>query len=108
MNVELMKGIASVSGTVSRYRDGRKLVARTYKRTGKTCFYVVDPRRRRTRSVFPTNGKSGLRLEGNPRVLAARSNFGTIASEVARRLKAGDTRPRSVIWKEVATTLSAE
>ena len=108
MDVELIKGIASVSGTVSRFRDGRKLVARTYKRTGKTCFYVVDPRRRRTRSVFPTNGKSGLRLEGNPRVLAARSNFGAIASEVARRLREGDTRPRSIIWKEVASTLFAE
>ena len=35
MDVELIKGIASVSGTVSRFRDGRKLVARTYKRTGK-------------------------------------------------------------------------
>ena len=94
MNVELMKGIASMSGTVSRYRDGRKLVARTYKRTGKTCFYVVDPRNRRTK---PTSSE-----------LKARSNFGAIASEVARKIKAGDTRLRSVIWKEVASTLSAE
>lgn len=93
MNVELMKGIASISGTVSRYRDGRKLVARTYKRTGKTCFYVVDPRRR----TKPTKSE-----------LKARSNFGAIASEVARRLKAGDTRPRSIIWKEVASTFAAE
>ena len=94
MNVELMKGIASVSGTVSRYRDGRKLVARTYKRTGKTCFYVVDPRRRRNK---PTKSE-----------IKARSNFGAIASEVARRLREGDTRPRSVIWKEVASTFAAE
>ena len=93
MDVELIKGIASVSGTVSRFRDGRKLVARTYKRTGKTCFYVVDPRRR----TKPTKSE-----------LKARSNFGAIASEVARRLREGDTRPRSIIWKEVASTLAAE
>ena len=90
MDVELIKGIASVSGTVSRFRDGRKLVARTYKRTGKTCFYVVDPRRR----TKPTKSE-----------LQARSAFGTIASEVARRMREGDTRPRSVIWKEVAASL---
>ena len=94
MNVELMKGIASISGTVGRYRDGRKLVARTYKRTGKTCFYVVDPRRRSTK---PTKSE-----------IKARSNFGAIASEVARRLREGDTRPRSIIWKEVASTFAAE
>ena len=90
MNVELIKGIASVSGTVSRFRDGRKLVARTYKRTGKTCFYVVDSRHR----TKPTKSE-----------LKARSAFGTIASEVARRMREGDTRPRSVIWKEVAASL---
>ena len=94
MNVELIKGIASISGTVSCYRDGRKLVARTYKRTGKTCFYVVDPHRRRSKP-----SKSELK---------ARSNFGAIASEVARRLREGDTRPRSIIWKEVASTFAAE
>ena len=94
MNVELMKGIASVSGTVSRYRNGRVLVARTYKRTGKTCFYVVDPRRSRSK---PTKSE-----------IKARSSFGAIASEVARRLREGDTRPRSVIWKEVASTFAAE
>ena len=89
MDVELIKGIASVSGTVSRFRDGRKLVARTYKRTGKTCFYVVDPRHRESE-------------------IKARFSFGAIASEVARRLREGDTRPRSIIWKEVASTLFAE
>lgn len=93
MNVELIKGIASMSGTVSRYRDGRLLVARTYKRTGKTCFYVIDPRRRRSK---PTSSE-----------LKVRSVFGLVAPEVARRIKDGDTRPRSVIWKEVASTLSA-
>ena len=94
MDVELIKGIASLSGTVSRYRDGRVLVARTYKRTGKTCFYVVDPRRRRTK---PTSSE-----------LKARSTFGAVASEVARRMKNGDTRPRAEVWKEVAKELRDE
>ena len=83
-----------MSGTVERFRDGRKLVARTYKRTGKTCFYVVDPRRRRYK---PTKSE-----------IKARSSFGAIASEVARRLREGDTRPRTVIWKEVAASFAAE
>ena len=94
MNVQFIKSIASMSGTVERFRDGRKLVARTYKRTGKTCFYVVDPRCRRSK---PTKSE-----------IKARSSFGAIASEVARRLREGDTRPRSVIWKEVASTFAAE
>ena len=93
MDVELIKGIASVSGTVSRFRDGRKLVARTYKRTGKTCFYVVDTRRR----TKPTKSE-----------LKARATFGAVASEVSRRMKNGDTRPRSEIWKEVTKELRDE
>ena len=40
--------------------------------------------------------------------IKARFSFGAIASEVARRLREGDTRPRSIIWKEVASTFAAE
>ena len=94
MDVELMKGIASVSGTVSRYRDGRKLVARTYKRNGKQKIYIREDKPRRTK---PTKSE-----------IKARSSFGAIASEVARRLREGDTRPRSIIWKEVAKELRDE
>lgn len=35
--------------------------------------------------------------------LLQRKIFSVIASEVARRIKAGDTRPRKVIWAEVKT-----
>lgn len=35
--------------------------------------------------------------------LIHRKKFSVIASEVARRIKAGDTRPKSVIWAEVKT-----
>lgn len=35
--------------------------------------------------------------------LLQRKKFSVIASEVARRIKAGDTRPRKVIWTEVKT-----
>lgn len=33
--------------------------------------------------------------------LKARDNFARIASEVAKRRKAGDNRPKCIIWKEV-------
>ena len=106
-------GIANVSGTLSKTTIvtskgviTKRVVAQV--RNGKQKIYIREDKPRRTRSVFPKNGKSGLRLEGNPRVLAARSSFGAIASEVARRLREGDTRPRSIIWKEVASTLFAE
>ena len=92
MKVEFIKSIASMSGTVERLRDGRKIVARTSKRTGKTIFYVLDPSRR-SKKVAPS-------------VQAHRSNFGAIASEVANRLRNGDTRPRTVIWKEVAASFA--
>lgn len=92
MNVQFIKSIASMSGTVERFRDGRKLVARTSKRTGKTIFYILDPSKR-SKKVKPS-------------VQAHRSNFGAIASEVANRLRNGDTRPRTVIWKEVASSFT--
>lgn len=93
MDVTFLKGIASMSGTVSRYRDGRKLIARTYKRTGKTTFHVFDPHKRSTRVSASEQ--------------ASRSNFGTIASKVARRMSNGDKRPRTIIWHEVASELNA-
>lgn len=38
--------------------------------------------------------------------LAARENFSRIASEVARRMRAGDKRPKTVIWQEVKSELN--
>lgn len=35
--------------------------------------------------------------------LKQRKHFAFVASEVARRRRAGDTRPRKVIWAEVCT-----
>ena len=36
----------------------------------------------------------------------ARANFAAIAAEVAKRMHAGDTRPKSVIWQEVKLELN--
>ena len=38
--------------------------------------------------------------------LAARKTFSRIASEVARRMRAGDKRPKSIIWQEVKLELN--
>lgn len=93
MNVTFNLPIASVSGLISRSRDGRRLIARTSKRTGKTTFHVLDPYQRRTRLT--------------PAERAQRSRFAIIAREVSRLIRLGDTRPRSVIWQDVSATLIA-
>ena len=99
-------GIEKVSGTLSKTTIvtskgviTKRVVACV--RNGKQRIYIREDKPRRTRSVFPTNGKSGLRLEGNPRVLAARSSFALMASEVSRRMAAGDSRSRKLIWADV-------
>ena len=101
-------GVSKVSGTLAkrtiRTKDGvitRRVVASV--RNGKQHIYFREDKPR-TRSVFPTNGKSGLRLEGP--VANARFNFGKIAAEVAKRMADGDTRPRKVIWAAVKKELS--
>jgi hypothetical protein len=100
--------VANVSGTLAktkiRTKEGtitRRVVASV--RNGKQRIYIREDKPR-TRSVFPTNGKSGLRLEGP--VANARFNFGRIAAEVAKRMADGDTRPRKVIWAAVKKELS--
>ena len=92
-------GIANVSGTLSKTTIvtskgviTKRVVAQV--RNGKQKIYIREDKPRRTK---PT--KSELR---------ARATFGAVASEVSRRMKNGDTRPRSVIWKEVASTFAAE
>jgi hypothetical protein len=88
--------LGKVSGTLSKrtYRthDGiitKRVVAQV--RNGKQHLYIRIDKPRRAKP--------------NAAELQARSAFGTIASEVARRMREGDTRPRSVIWKEVAASL---
>ena len=92
-------GIANVSGTLSKTTIitskgviTKRVVACV--RNGKQKIYIREDKPRRSK---PTS------LE-----LKARSSFGAIASEVARRLREGDTRPRSIIWKEVAKELRDE
>lgn len=91
MNVTFNLPIASVSGLISRSRDGRRLIARTSKRTGKTTFHVLAPYQRRTRVT--------------PAERARRSRFAIIAREVSRLICLGDPRPRAVIWHDVASSL---
>ena len=92
-------GIANVSGTLSKTTIvtskgviTKRVVAQV--RNGKQKIYIREDKPRRSK---PTKSE-----------LKARSNFGAIASEVARRLREGDTRPRSIIWKEVAKELREE
>ena len=92
-------GIANVSGILSKTTIitskgviTKRVIACV--RNGKQKIYIREDKPRRSK---PTS------LE-----LKARSSFGAIASEVARRLREGDTRPRSIIWKEVAKELRDE
>ena len=85
-------GIANVSGTLSkttihtsRGTITKRVVAQV--RNGKQRIYIREDKPRRTK---PTKGE-----------MVARSSFGLMASEVARRLANGDTRDRKVIWAEV-------
>ena len=94
MQVTFNIPIASASGIVARSRDGRRLLARTSKRTGKTTFHFLDPYQRRTRVT--------------PAERAHRDRFAIIAREVSRLISLGDPRPRAIIWQEVSATLKAD
>ena len=92
-------GIAQVSGTLSKSTivTSKGIITRRVVaciRNGKQKIYIREDKPRRTK---PTKSE-----------IKARSSFGAIASEVARRLREDDTRPRSIIWKEVASTFAAE
>jgi len=85
-------GIANVSGTLtkttihtSKGTITKRVVAQV--RNGKQRIYIREDKPRRT---LPSDGEK-----------AARSSFGLMASEVARRLANGDNRSRKVIWAEV-------
>ena len=99
MKVELAAGIESVSGKCGN------MIFKTFKRpNGKTETRAYFNPYHRTRWEKVSARKS----KPTKSELKARSSFGAIASEVARRLREGDTRPRSIIWKEVASTFAAE
>jgi len=85
-------GIANVSGTLSKTTIvtskgviTKRVVAQV--RNGKQKIYIRTDKPRRSK---PTKGE-----------IAARSSFTLIASEVSRRMAAGDKRPRKIIWAEV-------
>jgi hypothetical protein len=68
------------------------MVYRTLK-SGKIV--VSTPAEPRTKPLSPAERK-------------ARASFAVIASEVARRMRAGDKRPKSLIWQEVKNTTLQE
>ena len=85
--------IRSMHGTIQRHRDGSKLVVRTNSRTGKMTMLYMKPRQRST----PVS----------PRELEVRNRFTVISREVARRIAAGDRRPKSLIWAEIKRELKS-
>jgi hypothetical protein len=92
MKVTLPRGIASISGTISRSGE-QQLVAKTFKRpdgTKETRMYWMA-RQQRTTPV-------------SDREINARNRFAQMAQEVSRRIEAGDRRPRKIIWAEVKHT----
>ena len=94
MRCELMPGIRSISGTMKRNADGSRLEFRTFQRpdgTTETRAYICP----KTERTTPPSAKE----------LAHRALFSAICTEVHRRIKAGDTRPRKLIWAEVKTEL---
>jgi len=87
---ELPKGILSLSGTLGN------IVFKTYRRpdgTTVTRAYRKTAYERKT----PITDKE----------CAARSRFSRMAQEVARRIRQGDQRPKSLIWAEVKKTIDS-
>ena len=88
-NCNLLPGIASISGKLGN------VLFKTFTRrdgTSVTRIYRADARTKR-------------RSRPSERELAQRRLFGRISSEVARRQRNGDTRPKKIIWDEVAQTI---
>ena len=92
-------GIANVSGTLSkrtivtaRGTVTRRVVACV--RNGKQRIYIREDKPRRTPIT-----------EGE---IAARSSFALMASEVSRRMAAGDSRSRKLIWADVKAEFKKE
>jgi hypothetical protein len=98
-NLDVLAGFGKIHGTLSKTTIHtskgtftRRVVACV--RNGKQKLYLRDDKPRRTK---PTKGE-----------IAARSSFGLMASEVARRMANGDTRDRKVIWAEVKAELATK
>lgn len=89
MKLTLPRGIASISGTFARTRD-HNLIAKTYRKADGT---------KETRMYWmPKQKRSNPPSE---REQQARARFSEMAQEVSKRIQAGDTRPRKLIWAEL-------
>ena len=80
---------------MKRNADGTRLEFRTFKRpdgSTETRAYICPKWERAT----PPSDKE----------LAQRARFAAISAEVRRRVKAGDNRPRKIIWAEVKDAFS--
>lgn len=89
-------GIAQVSGTLSKSTivTSKGIITRRVVaciRNGKQRIYWREDKPRCTKL--------------SDKEKAARESFSLIASEVSRRIEAGDKRPRKLIWAEVKNEL---
>ena len=82
--VKLMAGIASLSGNLGEFRF-RHLA------NGETRVYLGHPSPRQS----PPSATE----------LRTRDRFAQINAELTRRRKQGDTRPRAVLWREIAQNI---
>ena len=83
--------IRSLHGTIQRNSDGSRLIVRTSSRTGRMTMLLLKPQKR---------SKPVSQHE-----LDLRSRFSVMAREVARRISAGDKRPKARIWAEIKRDL---
>ncbi len=94
MKVELMPGIAAISGKMGETKDGHRLEFRTFKKAdGKTEVRLYSiPKQSRTTPLSEAE-------------IQARSRFAKVNAEVTKRIKNGDNRTRQLIFKEVYAEL---
>ena len=94
MKVELLPGIATISGKIGKTKDGSRLEFRTFKKpNGKheVRLYSI-PKRERATPVTEAE-------------IRARNRFSQVNAEVTKRVKNGDARRRQTIFREVYSEL---
>ena len=85
----LFSGIASISGKMGN------VIFKTFTRPDGTSF---------TR-VYSSEGHKPRRTPPSDREKAQRVRFAAISRAVAQRQRNGDTRPKKIIWDELAQTI---
>jgi hypothetical protein len=90
MKVELIPGIATISGTFGKTKDGHRMEFRTFQRPdGKKEVRLYSiPKRERVTPVSEAE-------------IRARNRFSIVNIEVTKRIQNGDTRRRQDIFREV-------